>query len=383
METKNNPNWSPLSETVQQDQRVAFDEMREECPVAHSPTLGWSVFRHAHIMRILHDHEIFSNDVSTHTSVPNGMDPPEHTPYRKLVEQYFSADQIAKFKPTCRDIASALVDQVADQKVEVIDAFARPFAVQVQCAFMGWPNQMQQPLRDWTESNLEAIRIQDRPRIKEVAEIFSQTMKSLLNEKRSAAVSGNKDVTSHLLEQTVNGRPLKDEEIISILRNWTMGEVGTITNAIGIILHFLATNREVQTQLRAGDMDLEDAIEEILRLHGPLVNNRRKTTCPVKIGGHEIDSGETISINWIAANRDPQAFDNPCTFHPDRNQKQNLLYGAGIHACPAAPLARMELRVLFEELLSKTKSISIARGSSPVTTQYPENGYSYLCMQIH
>ena len=80
--------WDPRSPEVLADQIAAYDRMRARCPIAHSDFLGWSVFRHADVMRILNDPERFSNAVSVHLNVPNGMDPPEHTRYREIVDRY-------------------------------------------------------------------------------------------------------------------------------------------------------------------------------------------------------------------------------------------------------------------------------------------------------
>lgn len=383
MSNTNDSEWEPFSGNVQQDQRSAYDEIREHCPVAYSESRGWSVFRHADIMDILHDPETFSNNVSPHTSVPNGMDPPEHTPYRRLVEGYFEEDRITAYEPKCRSIASDLVNQITGcGEVEFTDRFARSFAVQVQCAFMGWPEDMHPLLRKWTINNIQAIRNRDRSAIKRVAQRFQRYMKELLDTIRETDPDPDQNITARLLHQKVNGQRLTDEEIISILRNWTMGEVGTITNAIGILGHFIAARDDVQSKLRAETIRLEDAIEEILRIHGPLVTNRRKTRCPVNIDGRRIEAGEQITINWVAANRDDRAFEEAVIFKPERNQEQNLLFGAGIHSCPAASLARMELRVVLEELLNKTNSMLISQDTPSVQAEYPESGYSYLYLRL-
>ena len=82
------PDWDPKSDVVLRDQLAAYDEMRERCPVAYSDFLGWSLFRHEDVVRVLNDHETFSNAVSRHLSVPDGMDPPEHTEYRRIVDLF-------------------------------------------------------------------------------------------------------------------------------------------------------------------------------------------------------------------------------------------------------------------------------------------------------
>ena len=98
------PDWDPTAEDVLRDQRAAYDAMRERCPVAYSKFMHWSLFRHEDITRVLHDHDTFSNAVSQHLSVPNGMDPPEHTADRRTIDPYFAPARVAAFAPSCRAI---------------------------------------------------------------------------------------------------------------------------------------------------------------------------------------------------------------------------------------------------------------------------------------
>ncbi|HPU56688.1 MAG TPA: cytochrome P450, partial [Verrucomicrobiota bacterium] len=127
---------------------------------------------------------------------------------------------------------------------------------------------------------------------------------------------------------------------------------------------------------------LPPAIEEILRIHGPLVSNRRVTKKPVEIGGQQIAAGERVTLNWISVNRDERVFEHPDEFRLDRDQSRNLLYGAGIHACPGAPLARLELRVFMEELLAHTRHIAIAPDKQPQLAVYPASGYATLPLAV-
>jgi hypothetical protein len=132
-ETKNKhpqPDWNPTSPEVQRDQRTAYDEMRRRCPVAYSEFMGWSLFRHEDVTRVLLDHKTFSSAVSQHLSVPSGMDQPEHTAYRRIIEPYFSTKRMAAFEPVCRRIATKLMQGVtAHKEVEFIAEAALPFAV--------------------------------------------------------------------------------------------------------------------------------------------------------------------------------------------------------------------------------------------------------------
>lgn len=383
MSDRPRPDWDPRSETVQRDQLAAYDEMRERCPVAYSDFFGWSIFRHEDVVRVLKDPQAFSSVVSSHRAIPSGMDPPEHTEYRRVNERYFQPNYIQAFEPQCRQIAAQLVDSLQGRnEIELVSEFALPFAVQAQCAFLGWPPHMHEPLQHWMFKNHGATFAQDRVTLAKIARELEGYVDELLQTRRAAGELASNDITTSLMREQVWGRPIQDAEIVSILRNWTAGEVGTISAAVGILAQFVAEQADVQQRLRAEPALLERAIAEILRLHGPLVANRRITTRPVEIGGRKIDAGERISLNWIAANRDGRVFNDPTTFRLDRATAANLLYGAGIHVCPGAPLARLELRLVMEELLGRSTNITAVADKPPHLARYPASGYATLPLQI-
>lgn len=375
------PDWDPTAPSVTRDQRAAYDAMRERCPIAHSEFFQWSVFRHADVMRVLLDHETFSNAVSTHLSVPSGMDPPEHTEYRRLIEPYFSAACMAAFEPRCRAIVRALIDEVlAAEEVEWMAAFSLPFAVRVQCDFLGWSPTLHGPLVSWTQRNYAATLAQDRPAMAAIAREFEAIIDDVLAERADAAP--DEDLTAALMHEKVWGRPLSNEEIVSILRNWTVGEVGTIAASIGILMHALVTDPPLLARLRVEPALLPVAIDEILRAHGPLVANRRVAKRAVELGGRSIAAGERLSVNWVAANRDPRVFPEPDSVRFDRDPDANLLYGAGIHVCPGAPLARLEMRVVMEEVLARLREITFLPGDAPTLAVYPGSGYTRLPLRV-
>lgn len=375
--------WAPQSDAVLRDQRAAYDHMREQCPVAYSDYAQWSLFRHADVSRVLLDHHSFSNRVSRHISVPNGMDPPQHTAYRAIIEPYFSAERMALFEPVCREIAEDLATTALHRdQIELMAEFAQPFALRIQCAFMGWPLTLQEPLIDWARRNNQATLLRDRTLLGTLAAEFEALIAELLAVRRGADATPGDDLTSALLHERINGRPLNDQEIASILRNWTVGEIGTIAASVGILAQFLAAHPDVQQQLRSDPGLLWQANDEILRIHGPLVDNRRRTTCPVQIGGRQIAAEQRITLNWIAANRDPQVFPEPDTFSLERDPAQNLLYGAGIHVCPGAPLARMELVIVMRSLLQHSRKLSLLTEQPATLAIYPSSGYTSLPLRL-
>lgn len=377
------PDWNPRADEVLGDQIRAYDTMRAQCPVAWSDYQHWTLFRHGNVMRVLEDHQTFSSAASSHLSVPNGMDPPEHTPYRKIIEPYFSQQAMSEFESTCRSIARNLVNSLPDdQPFDVVERFSRAFALQIQCAFMGWPDTLHEPLREWVQKNHRATLARDRQAMAEVAHEFDGYIHDLLETRHQAGPNAPRDVTTSLMEETVNGRTMTDEELTSLLRNWTVGELGTISSSVSILLSYLAKHPDLKQSLANDITELPDAIDEILRMDAPLMSNRRVTTRDVEIGGRTIPAGEKVTIMWASANRDEKVFGDPDAFCPHKNRDQNLLYGAGIHVCPGAPLARMELKVLMEEFLSAVDTLEPAPDAQPERAVFPTGGFSYLPMII-
>lgn len=390
--------WDPRTPHVLGDQIAAYDEMRARCPVAHSEYLGWSVFRHADVVAVVTDNDAFSSAVSNHPAVPNGFDPPQHTPYRHLVNGYFTAEHMDAFEPVCRILARDLVSRVPrSEDVGFIGQFALEDALQAQRAWLGWPEYTVDALRHWTARNHLATLHREREELDAVAAEFDATVRRVLTDHRARtdadstaadSTAANTNVTSQLLNEKVDGVPLTDDEIVSILRNWTVGELGTMSASVGILVAYLAEHPELQSELRSNPTRLDHAIDEILRMHSPLIANRRVATRDVELGGRTISAGERVNVNWASANRDEAVFGDPDEYQPEQNAANNVLYGRGIHDCPGAPLARLELRVVIAELLAATTTITRSRDAVSAGLRhdfaaYPASGFRTLPIELH
>ncbi|HQY30040.1 MAG TPA: cytochrome P450, partial [Thermomicrobiales bacterium] len=372
--------WDPRDPAILSDQRDAYDAMRERCPVAHSDFLGWSLFHHDDLVAVLADPKTYSS-ASHHRAVPNGMDPPEHTEYRKILEPFFTPDQMRAFEPACRKVAIDLVRSLLGSDIEFIGTFAHPFTLKVHCAFLGWPLEVWEHLHGWTHGNQDAGLARDRTTGAALAREFGDLVEEAIAIRRNAGVDASADLTSHLMDTEIEGNRLSDDDIVSILRNWTAGQ-GTVAAGIAILVQYLAEHPDLQTMLRAKPDRLPDAINEILRVDGPLVANRRTTTRAVEIGGRKIEAGEKLTLMWIAANRDNRVFDDATEVRLDRDQSANYLFGAGIHVCVGAELARLEMRVALEELLARTTVIELGSSAPSIRAVYPSNGYQSLPVRL-
>ena len=160
------------------------------------------------------------------------------------------------------------------------------FAVWAQCDFLGWQDEDHAGLAQWMQASHAATLAQDRAAHTELAAHFQAVVTAQLERRRGASTAAAPgDITCALMQEKVNGVLLTDAEIASILRNWTVGEIGTMAASAGILCDWLAHHAPVQTLLRERPSAIPAAVEEILRLRGPLATNRRVTTCPVDIGG--------------------------------------------------------------------------------------------------
>jgi len=226
--------WNPRFDLQNRNQVDVHDEMRRQCPVAYSEAFGWSVFRHTDVTQILGDHDSFSSAVSQHLSVPNGMDPPEHTAYRKMIDRYFAPDRIEALEPVCRQIADDLIVTAINGggDVEVMSELAARFAAQSQCAFLGWPKDLHIPLIDWVTRNHQAIRDRDQASLSRLAREFEAIVDEQVDQRIANQAESDHDTTASLMHEQVHGRRLSSEELSSILRNWTVGEIGTISASI-------------------------------------------------------------------------------------------------------------------------------------------------------
>ncbi|MDN5699507.1 MAG: cytochrome P450 [Kocuria sp.] len=398
-ETQQAQDWDPSDPSVRANQTTAYDRMRGKCPVAHSDALNWSLFRHEDVMRALCDPETFSSAVSRHVAVPNGMDRPEHTIFREVVDRYFTPEKMAEFEPALQALTAQLLQELTDDAapvasgargeavtpgaeksvtVEVMSELANPFALRCQSAFMGWPRELEPELERWVRRNHEATTSRDRSRTSEVALEFDGYIRQLLDDRRDSPA--DRDNTSRLLHETVYDRKFTEDEIVSIVRNWTVGELSTIAGAVGIVLGYLAEHQDVQRQLRENPEQIVAATDEIQRIEDPFVTNRRVTTEDVELSGRKIPAGSKITLMWSSANRDDTVFSDPDDFRLDRDPEQNLVYGAGIHVCPGAPMARLELKVLLEQIFELTERIESAGKS--VRAEHPAGGFHTVPVRL-
>jgi cytochrome P450 len=366
---------------AQPDLRTDLDARRDACPVEHDGAGTWTLLRHTDVVAAALDPETFSSAAGSHRAIPNSLDGAEHAAYRSIVDRYLAEPEVAAQEPQCRAHAAAIVDGLPrGSTVDAIAELGTPFAVRTQVTWLGWPPDIQDELVAWMADNFAASRSGDRTRTAEVAARFDALVGRQVRLRREAGEAAPRDVTTRLLHETVDGRALTDEEVVSILRNWTAGDLGSLAASLGVLVHRLATHPERQDVTRArvarGEhAAIEAAIEEVLRIDDPFVANRRRTTREVQVGGRTIPAGDRVRLNWTAANRDPRVFGDPDEFRPEANAADNLVFGTGPHVCPGRALTLMELRVAVTELLGRTERL-LPADEPPVRERPPVSGWA-------
>ena len=375
------PQWEPLSELVLADQRGTYDRMRAACPVAESPR-GITLFRHADVVAAAADPVTFSSAASAYRTVPNSVDPPEHTAFRAIIDSFFTPDRMRTLEPRVRRIAHEIIGAVPrGVTIDAVTEIGYPFAVRAQADWLGWQGD-EDRLLAWMGENHAATRSRDRSQTAVVAAAFDDLVLSQVRGRREMGSAAPKDPTTELLEIALNGALLPDTDIVSILRNWTAGDLASMAAALGVVVYFLATHLEVQEALRAHIGNPAAAIDEMLRIDDPFLVNRRVTTVPTEVAGFVLRPRTRIYLNWTSANRDESVFGDPDAFLPEEHGRHNLVFGTGIHACPGRPLATLELVVAAQTLLDSTIRVELAPWAEPVRETYPLGGWRRVPVRL-
>jgi cytochrome P450 len=368
------------------DLRAYTDELRPRHGVVRNVYGEWVLLTHKLVVQAALNDEQFSSAVSRYVQVPNGMDSDEHTAYREALDCFLTPEALAPFHEGFRRVAADLVASLPKGvAVDAVSHVGVRFAVRAQSTWLGWPAHFEDRLANWVAENHAATRSGEQSWMRKVAESFDELIQSVLERRRGAAREGDADdVTAQLMRTKVNGRPLADAEIVSVLRNWTGGDLGSIAQCVGVLVHYLATHPAVQDQLRAGvpDAEFDAIIDEVLRTDDPFLSNRRVTICPVTIGGETLPQGARVKLNWTSANRDEAVFGDPDAMDPARNADRNLVYGIGRHACPGRLLATLEMRIALQELLAATSSIALDPRQPAERAVSPVGGWARVAVVL-
>ncbi|AIT61773.1 cytochrome P450 [Corynebacterium doosanense] len=330
---------------------------------------------HAAVVAAARDPETYSSAVSRFLQLPNGLDGDGHAAFRGLIERYLSADAVGGLADDFAATAARVIDErLPDAEVELdaVTDLGAVFSVRAMIDWLGWPVAMEDRLLGWVLENNAATRSGDLERTAAVAKAYDDIIHEVVG-----GIGEEDTVTAQLVADDSLGRPLSFNEVVSILRNWTGGDLSSMAYSIGVILHGLAEMPAIQDRLRGGvsEAEMTAIIDEFLRIDDPFVSNRRVTTCPVELEGEEFPAGTRVRLHWTGANRDPGVFADPDAFDPHGNAGNNLVWGVGPHVCPGKTLSMVELHSFVHELLARAEVLP-AGEENAAREIHPVGGWS-------
>jgi cytochrome P450 len=361
-----------------------FTELRARCPVARSEAWNgfWALLRYDDVLAAAGDPELFTTAVQnvvprlafTGRRPPLHLDPPEHTPYRRALNPYFTPPKMAAIEPKLRAIVGDLLDPiVAAGGGDFCAEFTHRLPGYVFAEFFNLTPELGMAIREATRQFVNAVQRFEHDDVKRTSLALYDIARTIIDMRRAEPLDPADDPTTGLLAARVDGEPLPDDLLLGTIRQFIV--VGMVAPCvfIGSMLVHLAEHPELQGELRA-DLSLAPAaVEEYLRLLTPYRGFARTATRDVAIGGRLLRKDEPVALVYASANRDESVFPEPERFVLNRaNINRHLAFGAGPHRCAGAPLATLMLRVTLEELLARTSSIELA--GEVTMTGWPEWG---------
>jgi hypothetical protein len=366
------------------DPYPAFAAARAQAPVQwHEGLQLWLAFTHAEANAVLRDRRLgriwqdkepperFESFNLIHRNAILEMEPPDHTRLRRLISAAFARGHVERLRPWVNDLAGRLVDELVERSagsepVDLLTGMAEQLPVDVIAELLRVPEADRPLLRPWSNAIVKMYeygRTREREDAAErAAGEFVAYLRELVAERRTNL---GDDLVSHLITvRESDGDKLTEDELVTtciLLLN--AGHEATV-NVSGNGTLALLRNPDQLQRLRDEPALLPTAIEELMRYDSPLQLFERTATDDVEIGGVTVPQGQKIAALLGSANHDPAVFADPERLDVGRADNPHISFGAGVHFCIGAPLARVELQASFGALLSKTSALEL--GGEPV-----------------
>ncbi|WP_172292245.1 cytochrome P450 [Pseudoruegeria sp. HB172150] len=361
-----------------------FEDLRSRCPVAHSNDLGgfWLLTRYDDVAEAMGNSAKFSTAVqnvvprvaTTGRRPPLHLDPPEHTPYRRAIAPLFRQERIDHWRPIVRDIADRLFAPLpAMKEADICLDFSYHLPIHVLAEFFQIPEQDAQQIRSIGKEFNHALQTKDLKGLEATSQFLYRMAQGIIDDRKVNPRDPREDPTSALLAARDQGEPLPEHLILGTIRQLLVVGIIAPTTFLGSVAVHFSRHPEHFRLMQDQPELIPDIAEELLRLYTPYRGFARTPVEDVEIGGRTIRADEPIAIAFTAANRDPEAFEDPNEFRLDRkNAPPHLAFGRGPHQCAGASLARLMLTASLETFAKHCNGFEVI-GPTPMTN-WPEYG---------
>src|SRR5262245_7761668 len=362
----------PLYHTLRGQSPVRYIGIPASEATENAPVWSWGLLKFEDVFAALRDHATFSSD-NPHAGqfgprlVLIQDDPPRHTHFRRLVNRAFTLRRVQALEPWIVEIANALLEDIREGEHDIVELYAVALPVKVYARLLGIPGEDYVTFKRWSDAFLSTVSIQTDERLQNL-----QAMVAYFGQMAAARREhGADDLISALVEADVEREALQDWEILGFCIMLLIAGKEKTTNLIGNLLHALSARPDLCRQLRKARSLIHHTIEESLRYESPVQRLFRWATRDVEISGVRMSQGDRVTIFYGAANRDPEVFGNPDEFRLDRDLRNHIAFGAGIHYCLGAPLARAEARISLNAFLDRFATLSHRAGEAVRQTESP------------
>ncbi|MBI5256586.1 MAG: cytochrome P450 [Burkholderiales bacterium] len=378
------PDFDPLQPETFDSAHADYARLRAQCPVARAQAYGgfWALARHADVTRVLTEVDTFITSQQnvvpkvafTGRRPPLHLDPPEHTPYRAVLNPLLTPERAALLEPAVREYTlHFLLPLLRAGRGDLCQDFAAHVPVRVFGHWMKLPPALEAALGEAAPAFVRAVQSAEADAMKSASLVLYDMARELIGLRRCEPLDPAEDPTSAMLAARIDGEPMSDEMAVGMVRQVLVVGIVAPMVMMGSIAVHLSRHPALQERLRREPQHSAAAVEEFLRLYTPYRGFARTARCPVQIGGRTIPAGEPIALLYASANRDEAVFEHSDQFVLDRpNIKDHIAFGRGPHYCAGAALARLELRVMLEELLARTRHFEV--DGELVMTPFPEIG---------
>jgi cholest-4-en-3-one 26-monooxygenase len=357
----------------------AFRVLRAEKPVSFQaePPDGrgfWAVTKHADIVAISKDPGTFSS-YRGGTNIPDyppdsldvirmlmvNMDPPQHNKFRRLASTGFTPRMIARMEEYIRRAAKEIVDEVIESgSCDFVTKIAAELPLIVIADIMGVPKEDRHLVFDWSNRLIGFDDPEFQTSLEDAQEAAAELWSYANNLAEGKKGGEGKDLTTVLVNAVVDGEQLTEMEFDGFFLLLCVAGNETTRNLISGGMLALLENPAQRARLMADRSLLPTAVEEMLRWVTPVIHFRRTATRDVELRGQQIKENDKVVLFYSSANRDEEVFTDGMSFDVGRDPNHHIAFGIGQHSCLGLNLARLEIQVMFEEILNRIPDIELA-----------------------